>query len=69
MELYPFVKQRNIKTLIVPITRKRLAEAYEKERLENEKKILKRFTKSMIRKNIQHLQLDTEKNSEEGFFP
>ena len=45
MELYPFVKQRNIKTLIVPITRKRLAEAYEKERLENEKKNLKRFTK------------------------
>ena len=41
LELYPFVKQRNIKTLIVPINRKRLAEAYEKERLENEKKTLK----------------------------
>ena len=36
LELYPFVKQRNIKTLITPIVRKRLAEAVEKERLENE---------------------------------
>ncbi|KOY50623.1 methylmalonyl-CoA mutase subunit beta [Polaribacter dokdonensis] len=36
LELYPFVKQRNIKTLITPIVRKRLAETVEKERLENE---------------------------------
>lgn len=36
LELYPFVKQRNIKTLITPIIRKRLAEDLEKERLENE---------------------------------
>jgi methylmalonyl-CoA mutase len=39
IELYPFVKQRNIKTLLIPITRNRLSETYEKERLENEKKI------------------------------
>tara|TARA_B110000908_G_scaffold79638_1_gene95425 strand:+ start:3151 stop:4536 length:1386 start_codon:yes stop_codon:yes gene_type:complete len=39
IELYPFVKQRNIKTLLIPINRNRLSEAYEKERLENEKKI------------------------------
>ena len=38
LELYPFVKQRNIKTLIVPINRKRLSEGYEKERLDKEKK-------------------------------
>jgi methylmalonyl-CoA mutase len=37
LELYPFVKQRNIKTLILPIIRKRLSESFEKERLENEK--------------------------------
>ena len=36
LELYPFVKQRHIKTLIIPIIRKRLAEDLEKERLENE---------------------------------
>lgn len=36
LELYPFVKQRNIKTLITPITRKRLAETLEKKRLDNE---------------------------------
>ena len=36
LELYPFVKQRNIKTLIVPIIRKRLSEELEKQRLENE---------------------------------
>ena len=36
LELYPFVKQRNSKTLIAPIVRKRLAETIEKERLENE---------------------------------
>lgn len=36
LELYPFVKKRNIKTLITPIVRKRLAETVEKERLENE---------------------------------
>lgn len=34
--LYPFVKKRNIKTLISPIVRKRLAETIEKARLENE---------------------------------
>jgi methylmalonyl-CoA mutase len=38
IELYPFVKQRNIKTLLMPINRNRLSETYEKERLENEKK-------------------------------
>jgi methylmalonyl-CoA mutase len=36
LELYPFVKQRNIKTLITPIVRKRLSETVEKERLDNE---------------------------------
>ena len=36
LELYPFVKQRNIKTLITPIVRKRLSETVEKERLNNE---------------------------------
>ncbi|WP_439131869.1 methylmalonyl-CoA mutase subunit beta [Polaribacter sp.] len=36
LELYPFVKQRNIKTLITPIVRKRLSETVEKTRLDNE---------------------------------
>ena len=36
LDLYPFIKQRNIKTLIVPINRKRLSEIIEKERLEKE---------------------------------
>jgi methylmalonyl-CoA mutase len=36
LELFPFVKQRNIKTLIPPINRKRLSETIEKERLDNE---------------------------------
>lgn len=36
LELYPFVKQRHIKTLITPIVRKRLSETVEKERLDNE---------------------------------
>ncbi len=36
LELYPFVKQRNIKTLITPIIRKRLSETLEKERLAQE---------------------------------
>lgn len=36
LELYPFVKQRHIKTLISPIVRKRLSENFEKERLDNE---------------------------------
>ena len=36
VELYPFVKQRNIKTLITPIVRKRLSETVEKTRLDNE---------------------------------
>ena len=36
IELYPFIKQRNIKTLITPITRKRLSESIEKNRLEKE---------------------------------
>jgi methylmalonyl-CoA mutase len=39
LELYPFIKQRNIKTLILPIIRKRLSESFEKERLESEKGI------------------------------
>jgi methylmalonyl-CoA mutase len=37
LELYPFVKQRNIKTLIPPIIKTRLSETYEKERLDKEK--------------------------------
>ena len=37
LELYPFVKQRNIKTLIPPLTRNRLSESIEKERLISEK--------------------------------
>ena len=36
LELYPFVKQRNIKTLITPIIRKRLSESLEQERLSYE---------------------------------
>ena len=36
LQLYPFVKQRNIKTLITPIIRKRLSENSEQERLDNE---------------------------------
>jgi len=38
LELYPFFKQRNRKTLIPPIIRKRLSESFEKERLESEKR-------------------------------
>lgn len=36
IELDPFVKQRNIKTLFPPIIRKRLSENYEKKRLKEE---------------------------------
>lgn len=36
LELYPFVKQRKEKTLISPVIQKRLAEQYEKERLDKE---------------------------------
>lgn len=36
LELYPFVKQRNIKTLITPIIKKRLSESIEEERLAKE---------------------------------
>lgn len=36
LEIYPFTKQRNIKTLLTPITRKRLSESIEKERIDNE---------------------------------
>lgn len=36
LELYPFVKQRNVKTLLMPILKKRLAETIEKERLAQE---------------------------------
>lgn len=36
LELYPFVKQRNIKTLLIPIIRKRLSETLDKERLAQE---------------------------------
>ncbi|APZ46584.1 methylmalonyl-CoA mutase [Polaribacter reichenbachii] len=36
LELYPFIKQRHIKTLITPIVRKRLSETVEKQRLDNE---------------------------------
>jgi methylmalonyl-CoA mutase len=34
--IYPFTKQRNIKTLLTPITRRRLSETVEKERIDNE---------------------------------
>jgi methylmalonyl-CoA mutase len=37
LDLYPFVKQRNIKTLIPPLIKNRLSEAFEKERLISEK--------------------------------
>lgn len=36
LELYPFVKQRNLKTIIIPINRNRISETLEKERLANE---------------------------------
>jgi len=36
IEFYPFLKIKPIKTLVSPILKKRLAEAYEKQRLENE---------------------------------
>ncbi|MDP5040679.1 MAG: methylmalonyl-CoA mutase subunit beta [Paraglaciecola sp.] len=36
LDLYPFVKQRHIKTIITPIIRKRLSETLEKQRLDNE---------------------------------
>ena len=36
LELYPFIKQRNIKTLITPINRKRLSQDSEKERIAEE---------------------------------
>jgi methylmalonyl-CoA mutase len=36
LELYPFVKQRNIKTIIAPVIKKRLSEDLEKERLKQE---------------------------------
>ena len=36
LEIYPFTKHRNIKTLLTPITRKRLSETVEKERIDNE---------------------------------
>lgn len=39
LELYPFTKQRNIKTLVSPLTRNRISESLEKERLRSEKNI------------------------------
>jgi len=36
LELYPFVKQRNIKTLIPPLNRNRISEPLEKQRLDSE---------------------------------
>ena len=36
LQLYPFTKTRNTKTLVIPIARKRLAEKLEKERLDQE---------------------------------
>ena len=39
LELYPFVKQRNTKTLITPIIRKRISETIEKERIDLEKEL------------------------------
>jgi methylmalonyl-CoA mutase len=38
LELYPFLKKRSIKTLISPLTRKRISEPLEKERLRSEKR-------------------------------
>ena len=37
LELYPFLKQKNHKTLLIPILSKRLAENIEKQRLKSEK--------------------------------
>lgn len=37
LELYPFIKQKNHKTSLIPIIEKRIAETLEKERLKNEK--------------------------------
>ena len=39
LELYPFTKQRNIKTLVSPLIRNRISESLEKERLRSEKNI------------------------------
>ena len=39
LELYPFTKQRNIKTVVSPLTRNRISESHEKERLLSEKNI------------------------------
>ena len=39
LELHPFTKQRNIKTLVTPLTRNRISESIEKDRLRSEKKI------------------------------
>ena len=36
LELFPFVKQKNRRTLIEPIIEKRLAEANEQKRLKSE---------------------------------
>jgi methylmalonyl-CoA mutase len=36
LELYPFLKQQSRKTLVEPIIPKRIAEAEEQKRLENE---------------------------------
>jgi methylmalonyl-CoA mutase len=36
LELYPFAKKRNTKTLVEPIIRRRIAEEFEKERLDQE---------------------------------
>ena len=36
LEIYPFVKSNPIKTLVPPVIKKRLAESYEKQRLELE---------------------------------
>jgi methylmalonyl-CoA mutase len=36
LEIYPFVKTNPIKTLVPPVIKKRLAESYEKQRLELE---------------------------------
>jgi methylmalonyl-CoA mutase len=37
IEIYPFVRTKNIKTLIPPIIKKRLSESYESDRLKKEK--------------------------------
>ena len=36
LQIYPFLKTKNLKTLILPVLQKRLSEEYEKKRLKKE---------------------------------